>query len=103
MPDRSPAVPLEARSMYGTHLLNHLTAYGAGLTAGQIAVITLLEVDADLACSLHLKLIHCGACFRYHALIGTVFRVSHNFDLSFTICVLWLADSMLRKNNSDIS
>ena len=30
------------------HLLHHLTAYGAGLTAGQIAVIALLEVYADL-------------------------------------------------------
>ena len=30
-----------------THLLHHLTAYGAGLTAGQIAVIALLEVYAD--------------------------------------------------------
>ena len=42
MPDRSPAVPLEARSMYGTHLLNHLTADRTAWTAGQIAVITLL-------------------------------------------------------------
>ena len=30
------------------HLLYHLTAYGAGLTAGQIAIIALLEVYADL-------------------------------------------------------
>ena len=30
------------------HLLYHLTAYGAGLTAGQIAVIALLAVYADL-------------------------------------------------------
>ena len=58
MPDRSPAVPLEARSMYGTHLLHHLTAYGAGLTAGKIAVIALLEVDADLAGGFHLELVH---------------------------------------------
>ena len=29
------------------HLLHHLTAYGAGLTAGQIAVIALLEIYAD--------------------------------------------------------
>lgn len=48
MPDRRAAFPREARSMYGTHLLYHLTAYGAGLTAGQIAVIALLEVYADL-------------------------------------------------------
>ena len=48
MPDRRAAFPREARSMYGTHLLHHLTAYGAGLTAGKIAVIALLEVYADL-------------------------------------------------------
>lgn len=48
MPDRRAAFPREARSMYGTHLLHHLTADGAGLTASQIAVIALLEVYADL-------------------------------------------------------
>ena len=37
------------------HLLHHLTAYGAGLTAGQIAVIALLEVYADLAAASILK------------------------------------------------
>lgn len=30
------------------HLLNHLAADGAGLAGGQIAVVALLEVDADL-------------------------------------------------------
>lgn len=30
------------------HLLHHLAAYGTGLTAGEIAVIALLEVYADL-------------------------------------------------------
>lgn len=28
------------------HLLDHLAAHGAGLTAGQVAVVTLLQVDA---------------------------------------------------------
>ena len=31
------------------HLLNHLAADRAGLAGGQIAVVALLEVDADLA------------------------------------------------------
>ena len=30
------------------HLLDHLAADGAGLTGGQVAVVTLLQVDADL-------------------------------------------------------
>ena len=29
------------------HLLDHLTAHGAGLTAGEVAVVALLQVDAD--------------------------------------------------------
>jgi len=30
------------------HLLDHLAADGAGLAAGQVAVVTLLQVDTDL-------------------------------------------------------
>ena len=30
------------------HLLDHLAAHGAGLTGGQIAVVALLQVHADL-------------------------------------------------------
>ena len=30
------------------HLLDHLAADGAGLTAGQVAVVAFLQVDADL-------------------------------------------------------
>ena len=33
---------------YGTHLLDHLAADGTGLAGGQVAVVALLEVDADL-------------------------------------------------------
>ena len=38
----------ETHSSYGTHLLDHLAADGAGLAAGEVAVIALLQVDADL-------------------------------------------------------
>ena len=48
MPERCAAFPREARSMYGTHLLHHLTADRAGLAAGQFAVVAILEVYADL-------------------------------------------------------
>ena len=30
------------------HLADHLTADGAGLLAGQVAVVALLQIDADL-------------------------------------------------------
>ena len=30
------------------HLLDHLAAHGAGLPAGQVAVVALLQVDAHL-------------------------------------------------------
>ena len=31
------------------HLLDHLTADGTGLTTGELAVVTVLQVDADLS------------------------------------------------------
>ena len=42
------------------HLLDHLSADRTGLTGGQIAVVALLEVDADLAGGFHLELVHSG-------------------------------------------
>ena len=47
MPNYRPINPLISRSSYATHLLDHLTTDGAGLTAGEVAVVTLLEVYAD--------------------------------------------------------
>ena len=46
------------RTSYGTHLLNHLAADGAGLAGGQVAVVAVLEVDAHLIGGLHLELVH---------------------------------------------
>ena len=40
--------PPKAHGSYGTHLLDHLAADGTGLAGGQVAVVALLEVDADL-------------------------------------------------------
>ena len=48
MPQARPAPAGEAHGSYGTHLLDHLAADGAGLAAGEVAVIALLQVDADL-------------------------------------------------------
>ena len=43
---------------YGTHVLDHLAADGAGLTGGQVTVVTIGQVDAHFLGSLHLELIH---------------------------------------------
>ena len=48
MPHGSPVFTGIVRSSYGTHLLDHLAADGTGLAGGQVAVVALLEVDADL-------------------------------------------------------
>ena len=48
MAHSSSALPLIFRTSYGTHLLDHLAADGAGLAGGQVAVVAVLEVDADL-------------------------------------------------------
>ena len=48
MPHSSPVFTGIVRSSCGTHLLDHLAADRAGLAGGQIAVVALLEVDANL-------------------------------------------------------
>ena len=48
MPHSSPVFTGIVRSSYGTHLLDHLAADRAGLTAGQVAIVAFLQVDADL-------------------------------------------------------
>ena len=58
MPHSSAALPLIFRVSYGTHLLDHLAADGAGFAGGQVAVVAVLEVDADLIGGLHLELVH---------------------------------------------
>ena len=53
---RGPAQPvpslshsaLQALLVGLDHLLDHLAAHGTGLTGGQVAVVALLEVDANL-------------------------------------------------------
>lgn len=48
MPLHDPVISCKSRGSYGAHVLDHLAADGAGLAGGQIAVVALLEVDADL-------------------------------------------------------
>ena len=49
---------MECKGSYGTILFDHLAADGAGLTGGQVTVVTVLQVDAHFLCSLHLELLH---------------------------------------------
>ena len=48
VPHSGAVCPPKAHGSYGTHLLDHLAADGTGLAGGQVAVVALLEVDADL-------------------------------------------------------
>lgn len=43
-----PVPPLILRSSYGIDLLHHLAADGTGLLGGQVAVVAVLQVDANL-------------------------------------------------------
>ena len=52
------AVSVIARGLYGTHLLDHLAADGAGLARGQVAVVAVLQIHAHFGSGLHLELLH---------------------------------------------
>ena len=58
MPDCSAVCTGVVRSSYGRHLLDHLAAHGAGLPGGQVAVVAVLQIHADLGSGLHLELLH---------------------------------------------
>ena len=58
----SPAIYfelLQALLVSHDHLHDHLAADGAGFTGGQVTVVTVGQVDADLGSGLHLELVHC--------------------------------------------
>jgi len=48
MPHSSPVLTHVVRSSYGTHLLDHLAADGAGFAGGQVTVVTVGQVHANL-------------------------------------------------------
>ena len=81
MAHRSPALPIIPRTSYGTHLLDHLAADGAGFAGGQVAVVAVLEVDADLIGSLHLELLHTLLGLGDIQLVGRI--VAHDRSLLF--------------------
>ena len=40
--------PDESRGSYGAHVLDHLATDGAGFTGGEVAIVAVLQVDANL-------------------------------------------------------
>ena len=64
MPLHDPVFSRKSRSSYGAHVLDHLAADGAGFAGGQVAVIAVLQVDADLGGGFHLELVHGFTGFR---------------------------------------
>ena len=48
MPHCNTVMAGKAHSSYGTVVLDHLAADGAGLTGGQVTVVAVGQVDADL-------------------------------------------------------
>ena len=49
MSERSSIFSTNHVCPFGTNLFYHLAANGAGLTAGELAVVTVLQVDANLS------------------------------------------------------
>ena len=49
---------MECHGSYGTIVLNHLAADGAGFAGSQVTVVAIGQVDAHFGSSLHLELVH---------------------------------------------
>ena len=49
---------MECKGSYGTAFFDHLAADGASLAGGQVTVVTVGQVHANLGSSLHLELVH---------------------------------------------
>ena len=65
------------------HFLDHLSADGACLLCSEVTVITLLEVNADIACGFHLKLIESFLSFGNKRLVRHCIFLLYDFDFIF--------------------
>ena len=73
------------------HALDHVAADVTGLAGGQIAVVALLEVDAQLAGDFVLHVVQSGAGFGHVGAVGvtgiagrgTVIGIEHGYSLLF--------------------
>ena len=79
---RYAVMTFKSHSSYGVHIVYHLAIDRAGLTRGEITVITVLQVYANLACSLHLKLIQGSLCLGNNNLI-----LKHGDISCFTVSI----------------
>ena len=77
MAHSNPVMAVKFHASYGTIVLDHLAADGAGFPGGQVTVVTVGQVDADLGSGLHLELVHCLACLGNIDLVV----VLHSFSL----------------------
>lgn len=48
MPLHDPVISCKSRGSYGAHVLDHLAADGAGFAGGQVTVVTVGQVHANL-------------------------------------------------------
>ena len=84
---------------------DHLAAHGAGLAAGQVSVVALLQIDTHLGGGFHLELIHSGAGLGNVDLVG-VLTGHNNFSFSTSyICgflgiasIVWLEKEWICEN-----
>ena len=73
---------MESKESYGTILFDHLAADAACLTGGQVTVVTVGQIDADLRSGLHLELVHGFLSLRNVQLIVIV---AHRNSLLFNV------------------
>ena len=79
-----PICPVYHYCSYWTYMFDHLAANGTGLTAGQIAIVALLQVDANLLGGLHLELVESLAGAGDHRLVGiALIGAGHKLHISF--------------------
>ena len=79
MPIKPPVFACKVHMSYRTDVINHLTADRTCLLRGKIAVVALLEGDADLVGGLHLEALHGLAGFGIHDAV-----VAGHFSFPFT-------------------
>ena len=81
---RNSILSLKYHASYGTHLLDHLAADGACLAGGQVTVVAVGQVDADLGSCLHLELVHSLTSLRDVDLVVILAAHSNSLLLSFS-------------------
>lgn len=74
----------ELKTLFWQHLFDHLAADRTGFTGGQVAVVALLEVDADFAGSFHLELIEGFTSLRDNRIVGRIVRHVKIHSLNFS-------------------